>query len=115
MKTVEILDIENQLIKMKSQLVESLDSLLKDKSRQGEGLTQDMDDQSVIIENDQVVDDLDELKTNKLRSVNHALFRIKAGEYGTCEVCNEEIDPKRLKAIPYTNKCISCSENERVL
>ena len=115
MKTAELLNIENKLLELKSNLMKSLDSLFKDKSRHGKGLTQDLDDQSVAIENDQVIDDLDELKTKELKNVNHALSRIKAGSYEICEVCNEKIDPKRLKALPYTNKCFSCSEDERVL
>lgn len=115
MKTAELLTIENELLALKSKLVKSIDLLFKDKSRHGNALTQDLDDQSVAIENDQVIDDLDELKTRELKSVDHALSRIKAGSYEVCEICNEKIDPKRLKALPFTNKCYSCSEDERVL
>lgn len=115
MQTSELSIIENELISQQARLQNSIDLLFKDKSRHGDGLTQDLDDQSVIIENDQVIDDLDRINRNKLRSVEHALSRIKAGSYGFCEVCGDDIHPKRLMAIPSTNKCMSCSEDERVL
>ncbi|WP_068617610.1 TraR/DksA C4-type zinc finger protein [Paenibacillus tuaregi] len=42
----------------------------------------------------------------ELEQINHALERIKSGEYGTCEVCGKEIPYLRLQALPYTAFCI---------
>lgn len=48
---------------------------------------------------------------NKIRE---ALERIEAGEFGICEVCEEEIGVARLKARPVTTLCIDCkTEQER--
>jgi DnaK suppressor protein len=44
------------------------------------------------------------------RRVRSAIDRIKAGSYGICMECEEEIAPKRLKAIPWAELCISCQE-----
>ncbi len=44
------------------------------------------------------------------RAINKALVRLEAGEYGICEECEEEINPKRLEAIPWTTMCVSCRE-----
>jgi DnaK suppressor protein len=45
-----------------------------------------------------------------LRQVKIALRRINEGSYGTCQHCEEEINPKRLAAVPWANYCIQCQE-----
>lgn len=45
-----------------------------------------------------------------LSACNHALERIAAGTYGTCERCGRSIPEARLEAIPYTTMCVDCSE-----
>jgi RNA polymerase-binding transcription factor DksA len=87
--------------------------LFKDKTREEEPLTTDLDDQSIIIENDDVIDDLDRIKLAELKQVEHTLFRIETGGYGVCEECSEVISPKRLKALPYATKCLECSVDEK--
>lgn len=43
-----------------------------------------------------------------LHQVNHALARIEAGSYGTCETCGKPISPERLDAMPEATQCIDC-------
>jgi len=45
-----------------------------------------------------------------LRKVRAALVRVEDGSYGTCMHCDEEISPKRLKAVPWAPFCIKCQE-----
>ena len=45
-----------------------------------------------------------------LRRLRSAIDRIDDGSYGICLECEEEIAPKRLKAIPWAELCISCQE-----
>jgi len=46
--------------------------------------------------------------------IKEALKRVEDGTFGTCEVCGEPIDPKRLEARPVTTLCIDCKiEQER--
>lgn len=47
---------------------------------------------------------------NTLKLIEEALNRIADGEYGECINCGEEIQPKRLDAIPWTPHCIRCQE-----
>ena len=43
---------------------------------------------------------------DQLDDVEHALERIDAGTYGTCEVCDQPVAPARLEAMPSTRFCI---------
>jgi DnaK suppressor protein len=45
-----------------------------------------------------------------LRKVRAALARVEDGSYGTCMHCDDEISPKRLKAVPWAPFCIRCQE-----
>ena len=45
-----------------------------------------------------------------LRNVRAALTRINDGSYGVCLHCEEDINPKRLNAVPWTPFCIACQE-----
>ncbi len=45
-----------------------------------------------------------------LDQVENALERFETGTYGLCEQCGKEIDPARLKALPYATLCLSCQQ-----
>jgi DnaK suppressor protein len=42
--------------------------------------------------------------------INEALERIEDEEYGLCQNCEKEINPKRLDAIPWARYCLNCQE-----
>jgi DnaK suppressor protein len=45
-----------------------------------------------------------------LQMVDGALARIEDGTFGQCISCGNEINPKRLEAVPWTRYCIECQE-----
>jgi DnaK suppressor protein len=45
-----------------------------------------------------------------LQMVQGALQRIREGNFGQCISCGQEINPKRLEAVPWTRYCIQCQE-----
>ena len=45
-----------------------------------------------------------------LAMVEGALDRIRTGTFGQCISCAEEINTKRLEAVPWTRFCINCQE-----
>ena len=45
-----------------------------------------------------------------LQMVETALQRIREGEFGECVNCGNEINAKRLEAVPWTRYCIECQE-----
>ena len=45
-----------------------------------------------------------------LQMVEGALARIREGNFGECISCGQEINPKRLEAVPWTRHCIECQE-----
>src|ERR1700757_1516901 len=45
-----------------------------------------------------------------LNQIDLALKRIAEEEYGVCMNCEEEMQQKRLEAVPWARHCISCQE-----
>lgn len=51
-----------------------------------------------------------ERERNELAEVEAALSRIKTGEYGICEMCENPIREARLQALPWARLCIQCAD-----
>ncbi len=50
-----------------------------------------------------------------IHQIDEALHALEAGTYGKCEMCGCEIEPPRLKALPFAKTCVGCqSEMERM-
>jgi DnaK suppressor protein len=47
-----------------------------------------------------------------LLKIDQALSRIDDGTFGTCEECEEPIEPRRLEARPVSTLCLACKEKE---
>lgn len=47
---------------------------------------------------------------NILKLVQEALGRLESGQYGFCVHCEEEIQEKRLEAVPWARHCIVCQD-----
>lgn len=45
----------------------------------------------------------------RLTDIDHALARIDAGSYGTCERCGNVISRPRLEARPFSTHCVDCA------
>ena len=85
-------------------------SLLKE-LRQESG---DVVDAALDASQDEISSQLAEVESRELGSIEKALERMRAGEYGVCEACNKPIPLTRLQAVPYATSCIDCQrKNER--
>ena len=51
-----------------------------------------------------------ENESRQLTLIDEALLRIDDNEYGPCQNCENEINPKRLAAIPWARYCLNCQE-----
>ena len=72
-------------------------------------LSADSEDRATDLENQEALEAIENSKINEIRKIQEALKRISEGTYGMCAQCGEDIDPKRLKALPTATRCISCA------
>ena len=93
--------------------VASLQSALSDVLRDGgDGAGDDQADTGAkAFERDQEMTLLANAR-DMLFQTRHALDRIDAGSYGTCENCGGPIGKARLQAFPRATLCVACKQRE---
>lgn len=59
------------------------------------------------------------LKANEIthiKMIQDALSKIDSGNFGVCQICGKNIEEERLEALPFTQFCIDCQEdNDNVI
>ena len=75
-----------------------------------EGITTDLYDQAIELENEEVLNALAQASGHELSQINLALSRIESGTYFFCNECGGEISQERLELLPYTPWCVTCAE-----
>lgn len=72
--------------------------------------TQDMADQCVITLTKESLFERSSHRRTLLRLTDAALRRISDGSFGTCLGCGNDIQLRRLEALPWTQFCLRCQE-----
>lgn len=100
-----------ELIRLRAELKARQDKVSRHTRHREDPLPQDFAEQAVELENGETLVALDQELAQELRKIDRALARIDAGNYLTCESCEEPIGEERLKALPYSVLCIDCASD----
>lgn len=97
----------------KQQLTARMDEinlhLLKIEDELDETPDKDVEERAVEREGDEVLEGLGNAELLELRTIEAALARVAADEYGFCVDCGAEISEERLDVLPATPKCRKCA------
>jgi DnaK suppressor protein len=72
----------------------------------------DVGDQATAVADQNFMLRLREREQRLLKKIDEAISRIRAGTFGICEECGDQIGYKRLKARPVTTLCINCKTKQ---
>ena len=108
-KDLELESIRKRLLARRDELAHRASTTGADLRREHEPLSPDFSEQAVQRENDDVLRGLGDAARDELAGINRALARIDSGDYLSCAACGAPIDPRRLAAVPYTDRCASCA------
>jgi DnaK suppressor protein len=72
--------------------------------------TEDEGDLATIYSERNILNSLHESDFARLRFSQEALKALDRGQYGECAQCGEDINPKRLEALPSATMCLRCQE-----
>ncbi len=97
------------LLTRKEELLERQERVSKHTRHRETPLPQDFAEQAVELENGETLVALDHELEQELRKIDKALARIDAGDYLSCEACEEPIGEERLRALPCSVMCIDCA------
>ena len=70
-------------------------------------LSADLEEQATDLENQVALEAIENSEIHEIHQIQEALKRISEGTYGI--FCGEDIDPKRLEALPTATRCILCA------
>ena len=106
------LDYYKKKLEVKREELVHMMSLAEEEGRASDDATQDIADKAA---NSYTKEFLFSQSNNErfiLQLVDEAMERIKNGGYGTCVHCQEEVQQKRLEAVPWARHCIACQEKQ---
>ena len=102
--------IRERLLRRRDELRKRASDASAEARHEADPLSADFAEQVTQRENDDVLGAISDSARVELEHVEAALRRLASGRYGTCSVCGEEIEPERLGAVPYTDRCRACAE-----
>ncbi|MDT8446802.1 MAG: TraR/DksA family transcriptional regulator [bacterium] len=105
-------EIKEMLIEMQQTIIDEIE---QDRRYSDNAITNDIGDDidHASEERDrELYQLLGERDRRKLEQIASALERIEDSTYGVCEDCGAKISKKRLMALPFTELCIDCKNEE---
>jgi RNA polymerase-binding transcription factor DksA len=107
---VDIKAVRERLLKRRDELRQRASEASADLRHEADPLSADFAEQVTQREHDDVLGAISSSAQAELQQVEGALRRLASGRYTTCAACGEDIEPERLAAVPYTDRCRTCAE-----
>ena len=105
--------VRRALLDKKQELMARAAKVRADITRSSGPLEKDFAEQVVQMENDAVLAGIGEATAAELAQINRALAQLDQGTYGVCSQCGQPIGARRLQALPYSDRCITCADMAR--
>jgi DnaK suppressor protein len=97
-----------RLLAKKDELLQSVQKSEQDGREADEEGTQDLADKAANAYTKEFLFHQSDDNRRVLQLVNEALERIEQGSYGVCVSCQEEVQNRRLEAVPWASYCVDC-------
>ena len=112
---------ESALEYFKRKLLEKRESLTEmvqrteEHGRESDAQAQDIADMALASYTKEFMFGKSSLDHQILRMIQEALERIQKRSYGVCANCEQEIEFRRLEAVPWTRLCVHCQARQERL
>ena len=104
--------LRDKLLAKKGEIVEAYNKNKSYGKEADEEGSQDIADKASNSYTKEFLFSLSNTERDMLAQVDEAIVRIDDRRFGTCVVCEDELDKKRLEAVPWAKRCISCQEKQ---
>ncbi len=74
--------------------------------------TQDIADKAANSYTKEFLFSLSNTERGLLQQVDDAISRIETRRYGVCAACEDDMNLKRLEAVPWARLCLACQEKQ---
>ena len=110
MQTSELNYFKEILESRKAQIVKNISGVNNELNQLSALELNDEGDHASVNNNSMVESAIVQQQEQELNEINVTLGKIASGEYGICEMCEDEIGFQRLKVKPHAIYCIDCRE-----
>jgi DnaK suppressor protein len=110
MTSKELAQLQDKLETQRQESMRFLERLRNESRSLDTDSAQDSADWCVVNMSKESIFEQSSQKRTVLRLIQAALERMKRGSFGICVACGEEIQARRLQAVPWTQFCLSCQE-----
>ncbi|MBL1243842.1 MAG: RNA polymerase-binding protein DksA [Sulfurimonas sp.] len=110
MQASELSYFKEILESRKEQINSNIDGVNNELSQLNALELNDEGDHAAVNNNSMVESAIIIQQTQELREIEVTLGKISHGDYGTCEMCEDDIGFQRLKVKPHAIYCIDCRE-----
>ena len=94
----------------KVQIVKNIDGVNSELNQLSGLELNDEGDHASVNNNSMIESAIVQQQMKELREIENALGKIANGDYGVCEMCEDDIGFQRLKVKPHAIYCIDCRE-----
>jgi DnaK suppressor protein len=101
-----------RLLDKQAELLRLVTKVERDGREADEEATQDIADKAANSYTKEFLFHQSDENRRVLQLVNEAIDRLKNGSYGLCTSCHEEVQLKRLEAVPWARHCLECQEKQ---
>lgn len=101
--------VRSRLLDLRNRLAARHQRIDRHIGNRDEPLPADAEERAGELGNRETLESLDSETTVELKQVDHALARLDAGLFGTCESCHRQIGADRLKMLPFATQCVRCA------
>lgn len=110
MREHELKYFKDILLARKEQIVKNITGVTEEMMQLQSLELNDEGDYASVSNNNMVESAIGTQQRMELTEIEAALAKLKHGQYGICEMCEEEIGVQRLKVKPHAKYCIDCRE-----
>jgi len=101
---------KKNLIVRRNEIVRKLSEFRNESKEVETDIAQDVADKAESSYTKEFLLSLSDVEREQLFQIDAALKRIERKEFGSCQMCQKEINKKRMNALPWTPYCIECQE-----
>jgi DnaK suppressor protein len=101
---------KKKLIVRRNEIVQRLSEFQNESKEVETDIAQDVADKAESSYTKEFLLSLSDAEREQLFQIDAALKRIERKEFGSCQMCQKEINKKRMNALPWTPYCIECQE-----
>jgi len=111
--------LRKMLLERRQEVMKEIDGLIghrmSDEIQRRVDSAPDVGDQA-LLDTERVRDiSIMELRNKMRQQIDEALVKLEEGTYGRCADCGAEITEKRLRAVPFARRCVTCQEKQEML